>query len=206
MSLLSPYYSYEVLGSAELLDGYDSLERKTQRQFSRKALQAGQKPIISAMRDTAGFEDRTGLLRSSIRGAAGKGDRPGITSQLIAPVTTVGQFLENAFSGGPGLSEGMNPGMGSGPGRAKLAALLISKYGGNIGAKYRTYYARFVEFGHQPSGWYAKMKGAKRVPEHPFARPAFDEQVDQSADVIENSLVEQITEEWASGSSGSTQT
>lgn len=39
-------------------------------------------------------------------------------------------------------------------------------------------YAYWVEFGHEPSGWYANMKDAVFVPAYPFFRPAITQVID----------------------------
>lgn len=35
-------------------------------------------------------------------------------------------------------------------------------------------HGHLVEYGHKPSGWYAKQTGATYIPPQPFLRPAFD--------------------------------
>ncbi len=39
-------------------------------------------------------------------------------------------------------------------------------------------YAYWVEFGHEPSGWYANMTSATFVPAYPFFRPAITQVID----------------------------
>lgn len=188
MSQIATYFSETLLGGDELIAGLEALDQKIQRKFSRTALRAGQGPMVAAIKAIEEPHSITGLLQSGIRGLAGRGDRPGITSQLISAITDVGGFLQFGTS--------------SSAEKSRLEKNLISKYGGNLGAKYRVYYARAVEMGHEPSGWYAHVAGAVPVPPHPFARPGFDETVDESADIIEQSLSDQISEEWASGNTG----
>jgi hypothetical protein len=178
MSALLPYISIQLQGEQRLADDLSLLEDDIQRKYCRVALKEGSAPIVAAEKASTAFEDDTGLLRGSIKPYFGRGDRPGRTSVLIGAVTTVGQFL-SALRDNEAA-------------KATLKRRLIYKYLGNINAQYLTWYARAVEFGHEPSGWYAKQANAVPVPEHSFARSSFDATVDTAADITIESLADQI--------------
>jgi HK97 gp10 family phage protein len=171
MSAISPYFSMIVQGQQELADDLNLLEQNTERKYCRVALRAGAKPIKAAVDASSAYLDRTGLLRSSVRVGAGKGDRPGITSILIRWVTTVGGYIAH-------LEHDKSRKFAE---AAKLRDRLIYKYLGNSEAKYNVYYPRFVEFGHKPN-----------TPPHSFARSSFDATADAAGDIVVESLADQI--------------
>lgn len=57
-------------------------------------------------------------------------------------------------------------------------------------------YAYWVEFGHEPSGWYANMSNAVPVPAYPFFRPAVTQIEDggQAAAIINEYLSAAVAE------------
>lgn len=179
---LMPYYRQEVQGTQELIDSLNAFEDKEVRVMCRKALKEASLPIMEAIGSTSAYQDETGLLRSSDHATAGRGDRPGITSILIRWYAPIGDVIERFQN--KGFSDAKV---------ADMKRLLLSKYYGNIGAKYRTFYAVPLEMGHEPSGWYAKQANAEPVPAHSFARTSFDATVDAAAEIAQESLADQIS-------------
>lgn len=151
-----------VTGEQELAIDLLGIERSLARGIIRGALKAGGEPMLAAIRSR--IRSRTGLLSSSVRVRAGKGDRPGRTSVIISAWATAGSFAKHREQAG----------------RSGVAAKVRESYQGRMRSRYDLYYGYFVEMGH---------KGA---PAHSFARAGFDATVDQSADLIEQALAEGI--------------
>ena len=62
----------------------------------------------------------------------------------------------------------------------------------------RAYHAHLVEYGHAPSGGYAKREGATDVPAYPFLRPAWDAVGDQRiADAFEQEVLAEAQKAFA---------
>lgn len=173
------FFSFTVMGLEDLRANFDTLDKDMQRKFARKALRAGVAPIKAAILAELAPHRKSGLLEESLAVNAGRGDRPGNTSMLIRYVTTVGEFLERGVSGEKE--------------RSRLQGLLATKYKSNPDSRYLAYYARFLEFGHKPSGMFSHM--TEDVPAYPVSRSGFDASVDTAADIIEDVLASQVTQE-----------
>jgi len=159
--------SVTVVGGQDLADELAGLERKLARGIIRDALKEGSGPMLAAIRSR--INSRTGMLSSSVRVRAGKGDRPGRTSVIISAWATAGAFARHREMAG----------------RSAVAAKVRESYKGRMRSRYDVYYGYFVEMGH-------RTPGGKDVPAHSFARAGFDATVDRAGERIEQTISDGI--------------
>lgn len=151
-----------ITGEQELAIDLLGIERSLARGITRNALKAGGGPMLASIRSR--IRSRTGLLSSSVRLRAGKGDRAGRTSVIISAWATAQSFAKHREQAGRGLE----------------GSAVRDRYKGKPRSRYSVYYGYFVEM------------GTKGAPAHSFARAGFDATVDQSAETIEQSISDGI--------------
>ena len=152
----------QLAGGDVLSEQLASLGRKVSGQIARDALRAAVKPIQAAM--IAKVPVLTGLLRRSIKVRA-RSDGHGRYAMLVSSNTSRAAWNR--------------------AGKRSVAGK----------GSYDVYYGAFVEYGHFQGKRHGGRKtrgaanGRNRVPANPFVGPAFDENYEETARLIEQGVL-----------------